>query len=195
VDGRFLDAFTLLPKQKVICGYATKPLCLRHRVVLTSLNSPFVDGREDIDPFHVIVAAKVMSSHRMEDMMSNEPTKQDIAEVDRMIEDKEYFMSQIKAVYDCIREQSHWPVFWKKTSTTGDQGVPWVLNIICGLVKGGVSLEEAWTMPESQAVWINASMSIAGGSKIDIVSDSDLEAQRRLDAFYASLEQEEESNV
>lgn len=195
MDGRFLDAFTLLPKQRVICGYVTKPLCLRHRVVMTALNSPFVDGREEIDPFHVIVAAKIMSSHKMEDMMTENPSKSDIKEVDKMIENKEYFMSQITAIYECIRDQAHWPVFWKKTSTGGDHGVPWVLSIICGLVKGGLSLEEAWTMPESQAIWMNSAMAIGNGAGIDIVSDKDIEAQRKLDELYAKLEEEALANV
>jgi hypothetical protein len=188
MDGRFLDAFTLLPRQRVICGYETKPLCLRHRLVLTRLKSPFVDGNPEISPANVLVAAKIMSAHTLGDMLSDKPSKQDLAETQRMIDDVDYFVAQVGKIYDCIRDQSHWPTFWKKTTTGGNRGVPWILSIVCGLVKGGVPLEDAWTMPESQAVWMQAAIAVSNGADIDILSDEDIAAQRKLDEIYAKLE-------
>lgn len=189
MDGRFLDAFTLLPRQRVICGYETKPLCLRHRLVLTSLKSPFADGVGDVTPANVLVAAKIMSAHTLEEMLTPKPSRQDIDEARKMVENDEYFAEQAKAVYDSIRDQSHWPTFWKKTATGGNRGVPWILSIVCGLTKGGIPLEEAWTMPESQAIWMQAAVAVSNGADIDILSDEDLAAQRKLDEIYAKLEE------
>lgn len=190
MDGRFLDAFTLLPQQRVICGYATKPLCLRHRLVLTSASSPFVDGSAVTDPKQVIIAARIISCLTLEEMTSQKPTQHDAEELRKMRDDELYFFNQVESVYKLIQDQSHWPIFWKKKNSAGGKGIPWVLSIICGLVKNGVSIEEAWTMPESQAIWMNATFAASDGADIDIVSDDDLKAQKKLDELYSRLEAE-----
>ena len=195
MDGRFLDAFTLLPRQRVICGYETKPFCLRHRLVLTALKSPFSDGGRDILPTDVIVAARVLSNTNLGEMLQSDPSETDIVEMQRMFGDQDYFVEQVGNVTDYIKSQSHWPVFWSKSGSGKDKGVPWVLSAVCGLVKGGISLEEAWTMPESQAVWMQAAMAIASGADVDIVSDNDLKAQKRLEEYIAKQKELEHANV
>lgn len=197
MDGRFVKAFTLLPKQRVICGYVTRPLCLRHRLMFHAVKSPFADGKGEITPEAVLITARIMGGKTLEEM-TQDPTKQDCAEVARMYDEVDYFMEQSEAIQASIREQAHWPVMWKKsTGGGGDKGVPWVLNVICSLTKGGIPLEDAWTMPESQAVWMNAALAISAGGDVDIVSDSDLAAQRQLDALYARLgaESKDSANV
>lgn len=179
MDGRFLKAFSLLPTQKAVCGYVTKPICFRHRMVLMSINSPFVTGRMP-QPLEILMAAKILSVTELDKMIGFEPNKHDIEEVGKMVSDNDYYVAQSRVMSELIEEQSYWPVFWSKKNSAKDHGAPWVLSLICNLVKNGIPLEQAWTMPESQAVWIHATMSINAGADIDIVSDEDLAAIEQL---------------
>jgi len=180
MDGRFLSAFTLLPKQRVICGYKSLPICLRHRLVLTQIDSPFVEGKVLPTPTEVLIAAKVLSATNLGDMMTSEPSKSDIEWVKKMTESDVDFRIQVENVYESIREQSLWPIFWEKKKSTKENGVPWVLSVVCTLVKNGIPLEDAWTMPESQAIWMQTSFAIMAGSDVGIVTDKDLKAQEQL---------------
>ena len=180
MDGRFLSAFTLLPKQRVICGYKSLPICLRHRLVLTKIDSPFVEGKVLPTPIDVLIAAKVLSSIKLGDMMPSEPTKSDIEWVKKMTENDVDFRIQVENVYETIAEQSLWPIFWEKKKSNKENGVPWVLSVICTMVKNGIPLEDAWTMPECQAIWMQSSFAIIEGSDVGIVTDKDLRAQEQL---------------
>lgn len=180
MDGRFLDAFTLLPRQRVICGYETRPISLRHRLVLKQIGSPFSEGGVVPTPQDVIIAAKVLSFGTLEDMLQSKPTEEDIQWVKDMTDNPELLLDQCSLVALCIEEQARWPIFWNKSKSGSDHGVPWVLNIVCNLVKNGVPLEDAWTMPESQAVWLHATFCILNGSETDIVSEQDRKAMEQL---------------
>lgn len=181
MDGRFLNAFTLLPRQRVICGYETKPISLRHRVVLKQVGSPFSDGGVIPKPHDVLMAAKILSFSAMDEMLCSDPSESDIKWVRDMSNDVDLMIDQCERIRLCIEEQAHWPIFWSKSGGKNrDQGVPWVLSVVCNLVKNGVPLETAWTMPESQAIWMHASFSILAGSETDIVSESDRKAMEHL---------------
>lgn len=180
MDGRFLDAFTLLPRQRVVCGRVTKPLSLRHRIVLTAIKSPFVDASKLPTPSDVIIFSKIVSSHDMNEMMTQEPDKNDIEWAARMIEDLSELGNQVGECMGCIEDQAKWPVFWEGRKSSKSNGVPWVLSVVCNLVKNGVPLEDAWTMPESQAIWMSTTFSILNGSEISVVSDEDRKAMEML---------------
>lgn len=189
MDGRFLSAFTLLPKQRSICGYKSLPICLRHRLVLTQIDSPFVDGKRIPSATDVLIAAKILSSKTL-DIMNGEPTKNDFEWVKKMTENDVDLRIQTENLFECIHEQSLWPVFWNKKGSTKDSGVPWVLSVVCTLVKNGIPLEEAWTMPESQAIWMQTAFAITSGVDVSIVTDKDLKAQMQL----KKLEEEMKNN-
>lgn len=195
MDGRFLEAFTLLPRQRVVCGRVTKPLCLRHRIVLEAINSPFVDGKSSPTAIDVVIFSKVVSSLDMAYMTSEVPSNEDKEWLRKMVDDEDVFLSQVAKCYDCISEQSKWPVFWNKKNNGKSNGVPWVLSVVCNLVKNGVPLEQAWTMPESQAIWMNAAMAISGGSDIDIVSEEDLAMQAFLEKLEADKKAKEDAEA
>ena len=181
MDGRFLNAFTLLPSQRVICGYQSKPICLRHRIVLKQIGSPFSEGGVIPTPQDIILAAKILSFTTLEDMLTSEVTDTDIQWVKEMIDNPDVMVDQSERIQLAIDEQSHWPIFWDKEGGGGrDQGIPWVLNVVCNLVKNGIPLESAWTMPESQAIWMHASFAILSGADTDIVSEADRKAMEQL---------------
>lgn len=190
MDGRFLDSFTLLPRQRVVCGRATKPLCLRHRIILTAIKSPFVDGARPPEPSDVVAFSKVVSSYDPAEMMPSSPSDEDVKWYAAMKDDAEVFVRQVGECLGCIEDQAKWPIFWNTTKSGRSTGAPWVLTVICNIVKNGVNLEDAWTMPESQAIWYNAVFSIANGSDINIVSEEDKRAMEQLKA----LEEAEKAN-
>ena len=43
MDARYLQATTVLPRQNKVCGRTLLPFCLRHRVALEAIESPFID--------------------------------------------------------------------------------------------------------------------------------------------------------
>lgn len=137
------------------------------------MGSPFVDGNSEPSPLDVIAFANVVSSTDPSEMMPAKPSELDVKWAKRMVDDPEVFVGEVEKVLECISEQSHWPVFWKKDKAPS-KGVPWVLSVVCNLVKNGVDIETAWTMPESQAVWMSSAFAIGNGADIDIVSDEDL---------------------
>ena len=78
---------------------------------------------------------------------------------------------------------------WKKEDKNKNnvENIPWVLSCISNLVRNGISLEEAWTMPEGEAVWMSIAHAIYNGAKIDILStDEEKELEKfgdRIDAY------------
>ena len=92
-----------------------------------------------------------------------------------MVRSDEYFMKQLRRFvsYTLV---SAWPKFWEKERTkSSGSGTPWPLTVVCNLVANGVSLEQAWTMPESQAIWLNSSMAINNGADLKVLSTDDEE--------------------
>lgn len=194
MDGRFLEAFTLLPRQRVVCGRVTKPLCLRHRIVLESIKSPFVNGSDVPSPTDVLIFSKVVSSYDMAEMMPDKPSEDDSQWVMRMTENREALLHNASEAFETIQDQSKWPVFWNnKKNGSKSNGVPWALAVVCNLVKNGVPLEQAWTMPESQAIWMNAGFAIASGADINIVSEEDLAMQAFLEKLEADKKAKEDA--
>lgn len=116
------------------------------------------------------------------------PTALDVEWVQKMTENHVLFEHECTKIIDSIQEQALWPVFWKKKLATNEHGVPWILATICNLVRHGVPMEDAWTMPESQAVWMATTFSITDGSKIDIISDKDVAAMEYLRAMKEQAE-------
>lgn len=182
MDGRFLKAFSLLPRQRTVCGRPTLPICLRHRLLLTSIDSPFVDGQRVPTPTDIVLFSRIVSTLSIAEATAP-ADESDAIWVSKMTKDIEEHVRQLSEAHACIEEQGFWPVFWKKDKSAS-KGVPWVLNVICNMTKNGVPLETAWTMPESQAIWMSSTFAIAEGADIDIVSDEDLammEFAKRLD--------------
>lgn len=182
MDGRFLKAFSMLPAQREVCGRVTKPLCLRHRVLLTSIDSPFVDGSAIPTPTDIVLFSRIASTYSLAEATAP-ADEHDKKWVKAMTDDIEEHVRQLAAVHAAVEEQGHWPNFWKKDKA-GSKGVPWVLSVVCNLVKNGVPLDDAWTMPESQAIWMSSVFAIAAGADIDILSDEDMammEMARRLE--------------
>ena len=186
MDARYLQAVTVLPKQDKVCGKTLLPFCLRHRVVLESLDSPFVDLKnKNINPYTVLIAIKVLSTYSKEEM--GKP----ISFFDKMWIiylkfNKKYYSEVIGTIIGCINISCSYPKFWeKKKKGHKKENIPWVLSCIANNVRNGCALEEAWTMPEGEAVWMSISHAIYNGAKIDILSTDE---EKELENHNARIE-------
>ena len=56
------------------------------------------------------------------------------------------------------------------------------MAIVSNLTRNGCSLQEAWTMPEAEAVWLHVANTIAAGAKVEVVSDEEWAAMERYKA-------------
>ena len=135
----------------------------------------------------VVMAAKVFSSSTLIDLTEGGDKDKDAEHAAMMIVDTEYFQQQVNDISEFIKDQALWPEFWNKGSSGSikDRGVPWVLSIIATLVSNGIDMEQAMTMPESQAVWLSTAFSISQGSEIDLISSKDLASMEYLKALRA----------
>jgi hypothetical protein len=70
-------------------------------------------------------------------------------------------------------ESCSYPKIWTKQEKKVKENIPWTLACVANNVRHGCSLEEAWTMPEGEAVWMSISHGIYNGSDVQIVSTDD----------------------
>lgn len=170
MDKRFLKAF-LTPKATRLCGYDLYPWCLKHRLWLTALEHPVMTGK-DVAPADIIFFARVCAEKPV-----GSPTLRDLWHGGKLRQPANYH-----AAIDAIRRHVRtdcWPKFWERAESQGEggrnNGVPWALSIITNLTRNGHTLEEALNLPECQAIWLSASISISHGAKLEVLTSEDEE--------------------
>jgi hypothetical protein len=185
VANRWTQAATILPPTIEVCGRRLLPFCLRHRVALESIDSPVLSQGRPIGVNDLIFAARILSSKSLEDVGRKATIREKLYAIYLGFSRKK-FLSELLKIHYYLEAQSLWPRFWEKENVTADGGIPWQLNIISGLTKNGITLEEAWTMPEAEAVWLYIAACRLSGAKIDVVSDKEWDAMERHKAQEAS---------
>jgi hypothetical protein len=189
VDGRFLRAFT--DPAKVTClGRTVYPWCLKYRVRLLAIDSPFADdsGRQPT-PLDLLTAVKICAEEPL-----GELTRAEIRIVQSLTERQARFLAECKR----FQEYAHvgaWPKFWTTNSKNGasaeDAGIPWPLMVVASLVKHGFEEKRAWEMPECQAIWFNVAYGAMNGSEQKILTTDEeafMAEQERLEKVAASAE-------
>jgi hypothetical protein len=174
MDARFIKATTVLPRQNKVCGRTLRPFCLRHRVAFEAIGSPFLSpSGSTFTPDDVINAVRIMSTYEKEESSSPLSLRETI-ELILMRNSRKRLTRNIGVIIGVISTSCSYPKIWEKGSGGGKESkyekVPWILVCVANLCRNGVSLEEAWTMPEGEAVWMSVASSIYNGSKIDILS-------------------------
>jgi hypothetical protein len=172
MDARYLQAVTVLPKQEKVCGKTLLPFCLRHRVSLEAIQSPFVKkGYEGINPYYVIMAIRIISTYDKTDMAKPLSFFEKLWMMYLTFNNK-YYSQVIGTIIGCINVSCSYPKFWEKEKKQKvvNESIPWILSCVANNVRNGCSLEEAWTMPEGEAIWMSISHAIYNGAKIDILS-------------------------
>ena len=179
MDARYLKAISVLPDQDKVCGRTLKAFCLRHRVILEAIESPFVNMKKgvEITPYDVIIAVRILSTYDKAEMVGPF-TFWENYELHRMRMSKKRLAVNAGKIIGIMVECLSYPKLWSKhDKSTGNSNkqanIPWTLTCVANNVRNGCTLEEAWTMPEGEAVWMSISHAIYNGAKIDVVSSDD----------------------
>lgn len=174
MDKRFLAAFTDPARIKIL-GRFVSPFSLLRRVQLQAIESPFVCPDKNIRPSDLLVAVKICAGETIE-----KPTLKDSWYLGRM-RNEAYFVKQLSLFTEYVLLDA-WPKFWEKESKVAvNTGIPWVLNVVASLMKNGVTEERAWTMPESQAIWLHSAIAISKGADMKVLTFEEEELIKSLD--------------
>lgn len=181
MDARYLKATTVLPLDVKVCGKRLMPFCLRHRVQLESIDSPFLDfQKRSFKAMDVILAVRIMSTlekvHISSKMNWSEQFHYLILDNSR-----ERLARAVGRVIGIILESCSYPKVWSKKQSNVKENIPWTLACVANNVRNGCSLEEAWTMPEGEAVWMSISHGVYNGSDVQIISSDDEEMLNNFD--------------
>lgn len=194
MDARYLQATTVLPRQDKVCGRTLRPFCMRHRVALEAIGSPFIDpANKQFDPIQVVIAARILSTYDKQEMARPLSIMEKLFVV-YMAMNKKYYSRCVGTILGCIKASLSYPKFWQKDEKKDQkkyEDIPFVLGCVANLCRNGVSLEEAWTMPEGEAVWMSVASAIYNGSKITILST---EEEKDLENFDARIEAYKKAN-
>lgn len=177
MDARFINAFTD-PAQVNILGYVVYPFCLKYRVRLHAIDSPFVQ-ESDFSSTQLLAAIKTCAELPIDDV-----TGKDKATLIQWQRDPELFIKTARDFRTYMLE-THWPKFWETTTSkrASGTGMPWILNIIANLVANGIEEKRAWEMPECQAIWMSTAFSGLKGVEVSVMTTEEEEAMA---AFTAS---------
>jgi len=175
MENRWIKAATILPPTLKVCGRRLLPFCLRHRVALEAIESPLVFTSKPMSPLDLIIAIRVLGSHDIT-AVRKPLTIAERWHLARLSISEDSFIEEAQKVVLYFEAQSLWPRFWAKEEKTESGGLSWHLAVIANLVRNGCTLEEAWTMPEAEAIWLHIAHSKAAGAKVDIVSDREWDA-------------------
>jgi hypothetical protein len=177
LDKRFVRAFTE-PSRVRILGRFVYPFCLKHRLHLLALESPLVMEGKEITAADLLLAVKVCAEEPIDRV-----TWRDQWEALKMKHRPGYLNEQLER-FVAFTLLTQWPKFWEKQGKTSGSvnSMPWVLQVVCNLMKHGFPEERAWMMPEAQAVWMSTGFnSIAqGGSEIELMTTDEEELQAEL---------------
>ena len=167
MDKRCLSAFTD-PCRLVVLGRYVDPFSLLRRLQLEAVESPFVVPGKDVRPLDLLIAVKICAGEPIGKL-----TLKDRFYLARLSTSERYFVKQMSRFTEFVLIES-WPKFWeKKAKHANTTGMPWVLTVVCNLMNHGVTEERAWTMPESQAIWLHSCFAIGEGADMKVLTKED----------------------
>lgn len=176
MDRRFLSAFTDPTDQVKILGRRVSPFSLSHRVQLEAAESPLLRADAPIRPVDLLVAVKICAGEPI-----GKPSFLDSWYVGKMANNADYFAEQVDRFAQIVLVEA-WPKFWEKRSRNGDAtGIPWVLSVVANLVANGIPEQRAWTMPESQAIWMNSAFAVIKGAELKVLTTEEEKLIEQMD--------------
>lgn len=185
MEKRWIKAATIQTPTLKVGGRRLLPFCLRHRVLLEAVDSPVIGGNRTITPQDLLFAVRVLATHDPEAVRKPATLRESFLLAYYTHFPVKFYAEVIK-LNTYFNAQSLWCRFWEKDTSKDPGGIPWQLAIIAGLVRNGCTLNEAWTMPEAEAVWLHVAHCRAAGAKIDVVSEQEWEAMERYKAEEAA---------
>ena len=177
MDARFIRAFTS-PGETLLLGHRMKPFCLKHRLALHAIESPFVTPGKAVTVLDVFVAVKICAEQSIRRLS--------LLDVIRMayIKAKPERLDGYIMAFHAYSNVANWPKFWENEKRQGGaSGVPWILSVATNLISKGWSEEAAWSLPESQAVWYHTAISINNGNDVSVMSEQDEHVMKNFESI------------
>jgi len=163
----------MLPPTIEVCGTRLLPFCLRHRVALAAINSPALSRDREMTGDNLLAAVRILSSRTLE-QIRRPSTIRELWWAAKLRNNQKALIEEASKLMVYFEAQSLWPRFWEKPAKPGaEAGTPWELVVVASLIRNGCTTEEAWTMPESEAVWLHIAHVQAEGADIKVVSDQE----------------------
>ena len=173
MDARYLKAATVIPLPIKVCGRRLLPFCLRHRVQMESIESPFLDHtNRGFTAKDVVMAVRIMSTTDKVELGAPFGVREKLHEL-WLNSSRTRLARAVGKVLGVIFHSCSYPKLWSKQEKKTKENIPWPLACVANNVRNGCTLEEAWTMPEGEAVWMSISHAIYNGSDVDVVSTDD----------------------
>ena len=166
-DLRFFSAF-LTPSGTSILGKKLKPFCLKHRIFLEGIDSPFLQQEKELTPTDLLVAIKICADESIDGFSLADKWKALVLTLS-----KKKMAEASLAFVKHINQQASYPKFYDKKSSSGESSIPWQLSILATLIRNGVTYSDALNMPEAKALWLATAFNIHQGAKLDILTTDD----------------------
>lgn len=168
-DLRFL-ASCIVPKRTRILGKNLKPFCLKYRLWLQAIESPFLEPDKAIKIQDLIIAAKICCGESMDKKLIKDYWCYLVLLFNREKRERVF-----KSFINYSMTQETWPKFYDNTknSSGSSTGLPWELSVIANLTRNGISYEQALNMPEASAIWLSTAFSIHNGAKLELLTTDD----------------------
>ena len=145
-------------------------------MALEAIGSPILLTHLDATAADILAAARILSSHDLTELRKPTTFSEGLW-LAKMRWNRKALITEAAKLHYYFEAQSLWPRFWEKSdSNKNSSGLPWPLAVVASLNRNGTTLEEAWTMPESEAVWLHIAHCAASGADISVVSDQEWEA-------------------
>jgi hypothetical protein len=150
-------------------------------MVLEEIDSPAVKVSKIMSPQDLLLACHVLSTYDLNEMLVVKADKQDEKMFKHMFVDDDVYKQEMDKFIAYLSYHDCAPTLWdKKNKGSTSRGIPSILACVASLIKNGFSYEQAWTIPETEAVWYYVANSIASGSDIDVVGEEDKMAMEML---------------
>jgi hypothetical protein len=168
-DLRFL-ASCIVPKRTRILGKTLKPFCLKYRLWLSAIGSPFLEQDKEIQISDLIIALKVCSGESLDRAKWS-----DYWTALKLSLFKDTRVNAFKSFITYSMTNDSWPKFYdnSKNSSGSSTGLPWELSVIANLTRNGISYEEALNMPEASAIWLSTAFSMHAGARLELLTTDD----------------------
>ena len=142
--------------------------------MLEEIDSPAINVKKIMSPQNLLLACHILSTYELREMLAVKADKQDEKLFKHMFLDDNVYKEEMDKFIKYMSYHDHSPTLWEKKSNNGNgRGIPSILACVSNLMRNGFSYEQAWTMPETEAVWFYVANAIASGSDIDVVGEGD----------------------
>lgn len=180
MNSRFVQAVKSSIIEMEVCGRVLKPMSMRHRLVLTEIESPVIFTDKRFDPADLVIAARILSTHDLKEMLC---VKADDAETIKFAElflDYGYYEQEMQKMADYINFNDNMPIIWEKKREGNGRGINLPLSCVTNLIRNGIPYEQAWTMNECEAMWMYIANLVAEGGDITVITEEDVKAMEFL---------------